>query len=1118
MPINITDELHAATTKGKIASAKEVFLTGDIENLQQIGEKTHQLEDSIKNIAVTGGASTAAAVTFDNVASGMTAVNAQAAIEELNTKNKTQDTEIAKKANSDDVDTKINKEKARVNGELEKKIAKDDITQELGESEEKVVSQKIVKTSIDSIYKKIDEVTVKITEETIVYGYLEINNTWKTAVTEANLKINQSLIIPVTGGNVYEVLRKNNACLIAFFKSLPDTWTNGMSMTDYYATGGSRFMLPVSIKKDNVPSDAKYLMVTLKVNDADWSPSILKVGGYDYLKNVCANIIEDKKNIVNIVASIKKGTSLYYDQQFTLSELYVAAAVCTEEQINSITKGSFYNKYVNNGQYAVGLILRDNSNNTIIDGRIYFTDSDKADKVLKSGVIELPNIKYVFDCTKTSAGVVKEIPLNLDKTVSDISNSPKLQRSAINFCVDKTENIIEASIKSTGYIDENGEYKPSSRMFYTTPIHLNNNDVIRVYANGNVSAVISKTDVDGEKYKPLIISIGSMMSLYEYKADTECYVSISYVAKSGLKASVICSENITFDATLDFEVNKFVTLTGYITGTTSAYGISKPIRIYKGDVLSLSISATANLVAVMSLSDNSGLVLKPIISTSSDAYLTYTYNVRESGYVVVSGNTASVKPPKLTITRAKSKSDFEELLNDVTSDSNFANNKHFYSESCKYIPEAYNTIFTYDVDSKVSTNHITNAVAYPDGTIIACRQNNVVKIAKDGTEKTLLTIANSWDWRGMFIDSNNNVYVSPHNTLSSISLSMADRGLYKLPYGGDTFTKVISLYNTESLIQTETQENDDTIWTMCEDSKGNLYAGVYAHSIRANPSIYRSSDGGNTWLMVCNMLDKGYVVSGDKRGKPMHIHCITYNQYNNALYCLVGEVNSIYKSTDLGITWQDLNVYVENAKGTTIIAVPDGMLIGSDGITEGVISKLYVDDKTIRTVGKMWHAEFFAMRKSDITGYIYGFTKIESSINKADKYPPITANTDSSVLDSWKSSASSGKVKSWEQYNQFVAQYYTHDSIHPTNAAIVVSRDNGESWEVIYKKDTNSSRDIGMGIFCVGYFRNGECLCGIAVENEGKQNFTNPVVISEGPCQYNSDGIDVSGKIFGKIF
>lgn len=153
MSINITDELHAATTKGKIASAKEVFLTGDTENLQQIGEKTHQLEDSIKNIAATGGASTAAAVTFDNAASGMTAVNAQGAIEELNTKNNAQDTEIAKKANSNDVTSQIQTERERVNAELEKKAYSTDleskfdsenVAQDFGSSTEKVVSQKFI--------------------------------------------------------------------------------------------------------------------------------------------------------------------------------------------------------------------------------------------------------------------------------------------------------------------------------------------------------------------------------------------------------------------------------------------------------------------------------------------------------------------------------------------------------------------------------------------------------------------------------------------------------------------------------------------------------------------------------------------------------------------------------------------------------------------------------------------------------------------------------------------------------------------------------------------------------------------------------------------------------------
>lgn len=1090
MPINITDEFHAATTKGKIASAKEVFLTGDTENLQQIGEKTHQLEDSIKNIAATGGASTAAAVTFDNAASGMTAVNAQSAIEELNTKNKTQDVE------------------------LDKKFAKTDITQELGESEDKVVSQKVVKTSIDSIHEKI---ILKVTGETIVYGYLGIDNTWKTAVTEVNLKRHQSLIIPVTGGDIYEVLRKTNNCLIAFFKTLPDEWTPNMLMTDYYATNGGRTVLSSITRKDVVPFDANYMMVSLLIDNLDWSAKVLKVGGFSYLDTIANNVIDGNHKLSELGSVVSKGTALYYNKQFTLSELYVPATQYTEEQIQSITKGSFYNKYVSDNQYIIGLILYDASNNIVIDGRIFLTDSDKADTLLKSGIIDLPTIKYAFKCSNIFAGVARSFILSLNTNVFSISNSPRLQRHLTDLCLEKTENIIETSTKSTGYIDKDGKYNPNNKMAYTAPIHLNNNDVIKVYANGNISAIICKTDIDGTKYTPVVLSIGSMMSIYEYKADTECYVSISYVISNGLKVSVISSEDITFNADLNFETNKFVTLTGGVTGTASAYGISKPIRVYKGDKLSLYISATANLVAVMSLSDDSGLVLKPIISTSSDAYLTYTYVVKESGYVVISGNTASVKPPKLTITRAKNKSDFEELLNDITSNSSFVHNKHFYSERCKYILETYNTIHVYDADSKVTTNHITNAVAYPDGTIIACRQNTVVKIAKDGTETTLLTITNSWDWRGMFIDSNNNVYVSPHNTLSSKGITMTDRGLYRLPYGSNTFTKVISLYNPESSIQTEKQENDDTIWTMCEDSKGFLYAGVYAHSMRANPSIYRSSDGGKTWLMVCNLLDKGYVISGDKRGEPMHIHCITYNQYNNALYCLVGEINSIYKSTDLGLTWQDLDVFVENAKGTTIIAVPDGMLIGSDGITEGVISKLYADDKTIRTVGKMWHAEFFGMRKSDITGYIYGFTKIESSINTTDKYPPITANTDSSVLDSWKLSVPSGKVKSWEQYNQFVSQYYTHDTIHPTNAAIVVSRDNGESWEVIYKKDTNTSSGIGMGIFCVGYFRNGECLCGMAIEENNEKKFTNPIVISEGPYQYNSDGIDVSKKIFGKI-
>lgn len=168
MSIGLTDELEVKTKKGKLASAKQIFLEGDKETVQQIGDKTHQLEEAVKDISVSGGASTANAVSYSNETSGMTAVTAQGAIDELAAKNKSQDaalatkaekadvqssvselkakntsqdSEIAKKANSADVTSQMQTEQSRVNAELDKKFNKEDIAQDFGESKDKVVSQ-----------------------------------------------------------------------------------------------------------------------------------------------------------------------------------------------------------------------------------------------------------------------------------------------------------------------------------------------------------------------------------------------------------------------------------------------------------------------------------------------------------------------------------------------------------------------------------------------------------------------------------------------------------------------------------------------------------------------------------------------------------------------------------------------------------------------------------------------------------------------------------------------------------------------------------------------------------------------------------------------------------------
>lgn len=62
-----------------------VNLETNNSKLETNNTQLKQLNDSVKSISVTGGASTGAAVTFDNVASKLTSVTVQGAIEELKT-------------------------------------------------------------------------------------------------------------------------------------------------------------------------------------------------------------------------------------------------------------------------------------------------------------------------------------------------------------------------------------------------------------------------------------------------------------------------------------------------------------------------------------------------------------------------------------------------------------------------------------------------------------------------------------------------------------------------------------------------------------------------------------------------------------------------------------------------------------------------------------------------------------------------------------------------------------------------------------------------------------------------------------------------------------------------
>lgn len=451
----------------------------------------------------------------------------------------------------------------------------------------------------------------------------------------------------------------------------------------------------------------------------------------------------------------------------------------------------------------------------------------------------------------------------------------------------------------------------------------------------------------------------------------------------------------------------------------------------------------------------------------------------------------------------KAKGYFDINGNPIKTDSNDA-----YFEKEKISPISMIPSVVYEADSNSpSSNYIVNAVTYPNGIIIAARANaTIVKINLDGTESTLLTLTGGkTDWRGLFMDSNLNVYASPHASVGS--LTMTDRGLYKLTYGESSFQKVISLYDTSSDDTYETQENDDTIWTMCEDADGYLYAGVYCHTKRYAARIYRSIDKGDTWIDYYDF--KQILPTGH------HVHCITYNPYNNSLYAIIGEINTIIKSTDHGTTWTNLNAICEGDKGTAMIATPTGMIIGSDGAYELTMSKLLADDKTVVTCGRVWANTCFGTRRSDVTGWIYAFGKIDSSVNLLMYMPPLEAITDSSILESWKNGTYSSMeakpqmLSQWQSYHDKVKDIYPEDCVRPQHFAILVSRDDGNTWEVAYREKVSST--AANGIWCVGTFRNGECVCGRFINSLPQK----PLIISDGKHCYNENGI--INELFNKV-
>ena len=550
-----------------------------------------------------------------------------------------------------------------------------------------------------------------------------------------------------------------------------------------------------------------------------------------------------------------------------------------------------------------------------------------------------------------------------------------------------------------------------------------------------------------------------------------------------LKASIMFMSEKEYETTLTGH-SYINAATGRIFSTESDYSVTSLITVKQGDIIFVPYMNVSDSVAIVAKKVPnpsllySALVVKADLITDKGLY----YVMQEDNEISFSGATSVITDIKI----------YNSQLNNVY--------EELGKKTSGNITCATKGQIAYIGDTKSSDGYICNAVMYEDGVIIAARSNGkIVRIGYDGTETELLSLTGSnFEWRGLYMDSNENVFASPHASWGS--MQMSDRGLYKLVKGENSMSKVISLYDPNSEVETETEQNDDTIWTMCEDSSGNLYAGVYAHTVRANPAIYKSTDGGDTWEYYFNFRTEGLASNGE------HIHTIIYSEWQKALYVIVGEVNTIFKSIDGGDTWEDLNVKL-TVKGSSMCATPYGIFIGSDGAFNCDIDVLYNDDKTHKKVFRGWANTIFAIRCSDLTGFLYAFTKIDSSVNNEHFFPPVEALTDPSLIETWEQSVSESEYANWLAYHDSIEDEYPEDCIRPQHYSILVSRDGGEHWKPLKRFSCLSTS--ANGCWTTGYFKNGECLTGRMED----RHVLNPVIISEGKHKYVSSGCDLDGEI-----
>ena len=207
-----------------------------------------------------------------------------------------------------------------------------------------------------------------------------------------------------------------------------------------------------------------------------------------------------------------------------------------------------------------------------------------------------------------------------------------------------------------------------------------------------------------------------------------------------------------------------------------------------------------------------------------------------------------------------------------------------------------------------------------------------------------------------------------------------------------------------------------------------------------------------------------------------------------------------------------MKIVLPDAKSVTLTPTSLGLITTSDSAYNCRFWLVRLPSKEVIQTANYWANVAFAVRVSDITGWVYAFTLIDVSVNSAAYYPPVEAIDDQNALQSWKNGSPAYLAK-WQAYHDEMLSLYPSDAIRPTHCGIFVSKDGGLHWEIVKRIRVESKGNNGY--YRCGEFANGECLT-YPVKDLDDASATSgcPFVVREGRKKFAETGYDLTGDAF----